>query len=104
MKKYGQNGQVPLFAKIYSVLLLFRKYLTIYHSFRIRVMKIKFAVKLEFHKNKSLVNKTWALQAQVLQKIEPNFNVNKAWISSIGKCKDLASVVGECKSLTLPCV
>ena len=37
MKKYGQNGQVSLFAKIYSVLPLFGKYLAIYHSFGIQV-------------------------------------------------------------------
>ena len=34
---YGQNGQVPIFAKINNVLLLFEKYLTTYHSFKTRV-------------------------------------------------------------------
>ena len=29
----GQNGQIPLFGKICSVLPLFEKYLTIYHLF-----------------------------------------------------------------------
>ena len=53
---YGQNGQVPTFAKINNVLLLFEKYLTIYHSFKTRVKENRVC-----YKNKSLVNKTRAL-------------------------------------------
>ena len=35
MKKPGQKVQVPIYAKICSVLPLFGKYLAIYHSFEI---------------------------------------------------------------------
>ena len=37
MKKPGQKVQVPIYAKICSVLPLFGKYLAIYHSFEILV-------------------------------------------------------------------
>ena len=45
---YNQNRQVPLFAKISSVLSLFEKYLAIYHSFallELELRKIEFVIK-----------------------------------------------------------
>ena len=37
----GQNGQIPLFAKIGSVLSLFKKYLAIYHLLKIRLYETR---------------------------------------------------------------
>ena len=37
----GQNGQIPRFAKIGSVLSLFKKYLAIYHLLKIRLYETR---------------------------------------------------------------
>ena len=41
LNKLGENGQIPLLAKIISVLPLFEKYLAMYHFFKTWVPKTR---------------------------------------------------------------